>query len=168
MSTSMAFAELSDRDVTLALRDVLVPRLKEYVLSRAPGHCMRVANLDMELMIALSLALRKECSNIQIYVLAENGNPIVAEEEHQLFISSTKLVELRNPLSNGEQRPPLLVFLPANLHASAEDSFGIATFEDIPVADAYDLLLARLMEQIPSPLQGYVQDLLSLPNEVWW
>lgn len=168
MSTSMAFVELSDRDVTLALRDILIPRLKEYVLSRAPGHCMRIANLDMELMIALSLALRKECSNVQIYILAENGNPIVAEEEYQLFISSTKLVELRNPLSNGEQRPPLLVFLPANLHASAEDSFGIATFEDIPVADAYDVLLARLMEQVPSPLQGYVQDLLSIPGEVWW
>lgn len=168
MSTSMAFVELSDRDVTLALSEVLVPRLKKYVLSRAPGHCMRVANLDMELMITLSLALRKKCPDAQVYILAENGNPLLTEEERRLFISSTKLVELRNPLSNGEQRPPLLVFLPANLHASAEDSFGIATFEDIPVVDAYDVLLTRLMEQIPSPLQGYVQDLLSLPGEVWW
>lgn len=168
MSTSMSFVELSDRDVTLALSDVLVARLKEYVLSRAPGHCMRVANLDMDLMIVLCLALRKECPGVQIHILAENGSSVLAEQEQQLFISSTKLVELRNPLSNGEQRPPLLVFLPANLHASAEDSFGIATFEDIPVADTYDVLLTHLLEQVPPPLQGYVQDLLSLPNEVWW
>ena len=89
-------------------------------------------------------------------------------EDAHLFISSTKLVELRNPLPGGEQRPPLLVFLPANLQASAEDSFGIATFEDIPVGDVYTSLREQLLQEIPSSLQGYVYDLLSIPQSEWW
>ena len=36
------------------------------------------------------------------------------------------------------------------------------------MTDVYDILVTRLLEQVPSPLQGYVQDLLSLPNEAWW
>ncbi len=77
-------------------------------------------------------------------------------------------VELRNPLPGGELRPPLLIFLPANLQASAEDSFGIATFEDIPVNDIYSSLRAQLLQEVPAPLQGYVDDLLMIPQSEWW
>ena len=171
MSTSMAF-ELTDHDVTKALSDILAPRLKEHILSRAPGHCMRVANLDLDLMRVLTRFLRQECPTAQIYILGQGPHPskngTSQDQEEGLFISSTKLVELRNPLPNGELRPPLLVFLPANLQASAEDSFGVATFEDIPVTDIYQVLFQRCMEQIPSPLQGYVRDLLDIPGSVWW
>jgi DNA phosphorothioation-dependent restriction protein DptH len=166
MSTSVAFVELSDRDVTMALSEVLMPRLKEHILSRAPGHCMRIANLDLDLMIMLTLMLRQECPSAQIYILGANGT--LHNQEQELFISSTKLVELRNPLPDGELRPPLLIFLPANLQASAEDSFGVATFEDIPVTDVYQVLLERSLERVPPPLQGYVKDLLAIPGSVWW
>src|SRR2546421_2213553 len=157
MSTSTAFLELNESDITQALCDVLVPRLKEAILARAPGHCMRVANLDFDLMVSLSRVLHKTCPDAQIYILKENGDTLYTSGEPHLFISSTKLVELRNPLPGGELRPPLLVFLPANLQASAEDSFGIATFEDIPVSDVYTSLREQLLQEIPSPFQGYVE-----------
>jgi hypothetical protein len=66
MSTSLGFVELTDSDVAHVLGDVLIPRLKEIVTSRANGHCMRVIHLDIELMIALCRELRRECSNAQI------------------------------------------------------------------------------------------------------
>ena len=48
-----------------------------------------------------------------------------------LTVTSTKLVELRNPLADNTLRPPLLVFIPSDLRAAAEDSFGVATFEEV-------------------------------------
>src|SRR5579884_3427074 len=166
-TTGISFQELTSSDLTHALCEVLAPRLRERLLARAPGHCMRVANLDLALMKALCRILRKECPSAQISIL-ENGAASEQEQGEGLFISSTKLVELRNPLPGGALRPPLLVFLPANLHASAEDSFGIATFEDIPVTDAYQQLQQLLMERIPHPLQGYIHDLFMILNEAKW
>src|SRR5579884_1275192 len=166
-TTGISFQELTSSDLTNALCEVLAPRLRERLLTRAPGHCMRVANLDQALMKALCRTLRKERPSAQIYIL-ENGVPSEQEQGEGLFISSTKLVELRNPLPGGALRPPLLVFLPANLHASAEDSFGIATFEDIPVTDAYRQLQQLLMERVPHPLQGYIHDLFMILNEAKW
>src|SRR5450755_3848213 len=168
MSTSTAFLELNESDITQALCDVLVPRLKETILTRAPGHCMRVTNLDNKLMILLSRILHIACPDAQIYILKENGDTSYTSGEPHLFISSTKLVELRNPLPNGELRSPLLVFLPANIQASAEDSFGIATFEDIPVNDVYTNLREQLLQELPSSFQGYVDDLLAIPQREWW
>ena len=176
MSTSTTFVELNESDVIQALCDILVPRLQTAILSRTAGHCMRVANLDHDLMVALSQTLRSACPHAQIYILSQGGQgnyngPRNSDEVSDLFISSTKLVELRNPLPGGELRPPLLVFLPANLQVSAEDSFGVATFEDIPVADVYARLQERLLQQsVPSPLQRYVQDLLTIPQQTqtWW
>lgn len=65
-------------------------------------------------------------------------------------MSSTKLVELRNPHSDGAQRPPLLVFVPSEVRASAEDSFGVATFEEVSVTGLYEALIQRLLGEIPS------------------
>ncbi len=165
MSTDVLFQELGEEDLFAALSEVLLPQLEERLSARALGHCMRVANLDFALMLTLCRALRKNCPNAQIYILGENGT---APEQDKLFISSTKLVELRNPLPDGSLRPPLLVFLPANLHASAEDSFGIATFEDIPVTDIYRDLLDLLAQRIPTPLQGYIHDLFTILSSAWW
>lgn len=168
MSTSTTFLEIQESDVIQALSQIFLPRLKACLQSRAPGHCMRVAHLELELMIALTHKLRSACPDAQIYILKETEDNPHTSNEAELFISSTKLVELRNPLPGGVLRPPLLVFLPANIQASAEDSFGIATFEDIPVADVYIELRKHLLDQIPPPLQGYVQDLLAVPQGEWW
>src|SRR5262249_35273036 len=107
--------------------------------------------------------LRKEAPEASVYVLAD-GAPLAGD----LYVSSTKLVELRNPLPDGSLRPPLCVFLPANLRTSAEDSFGRATFEEFPVGDSYQALRVRLLERVPATIQGYVRDVLEFLDDQEW
>ena len=161
---SVAFRDLPASDLVHSLEDLLTPRLKESLNARGPGHCMSVLDLDAELMAALARAVRKQVPEASVYVLADASS--AADDD--LFISSTKLVELRNPMPDGSLRPPLCVFLPANLRTSAEDSFGRATFEEFPIGDAYKELRRRLLERVPSTLQGYVRDLLQLLHERRW
>src|SRR5437773_8428126 len=116
---------------------------------------MRVTNLDRDLMLSIVKSLRKEAPGAAVYVLADGTT-----SKDDLFVSSTKLVELRNPFADGSLRPPLCVFLPANVRTSAEDSFGRATFEEFPVGDSYEALRRRLLERVPATLQGYVRDAL--------
>lgn len=149
-----AFTELTAEQLTAELEAVLLPWLAEVLRSRAPGHCMRVADLDQSLMLALTNGLQRDVPAAQVHILTDQ--PELTRSD-QRFITSTKLVELRNPDDAGELRPALLVFLPANLRTSAEDSFGIATFEEIPVSNVYDELLQRLQARIPTPLQGMVR-----------
>ena len=163
MSSAASFHSLRDEDVIRALTQLLVPRLQAFLTARSAGHCMRIADLDLALMLNIASTLRAETSQTQIHVLG-NGDA----SHNDLFITSTKLVELRNPLPDGTQRPPLLVFLPANLHTNAEDSFNIASFEEISVANVYQDLVRTLLEKIPVVFQGYLKELLSyLTKEKW-
>ncbi|MDD9980431.1 MAG: ATP-binding protein, partial [Gammaproteobacteria bacterium] len=161
---SDVFRAIHVRDVAGSIEEVLLPRLTEALQGRVPGHCMRVSDLDSDLMAALAKALRSQATEANVHVLTDDG--VIPDDD--LYISSTKLVELRNPLPDGTLRPPLCVFLPANLRTSAEDSFGSATFEEFPVGDIYDALRLRLLERIPSTLRGSVQDVLQLLREERW
>ena len=161
---SGAFRALPGADLAQGIEDLLLPRLTEALHARAPGHCMRVSDLGRELMAALARALRRQVPKASVHVLTDDATTTGGD----LYVSSTKLVELRNPLPDGSLRPPLCIFLPANLRTSAEDSFGSATFEEFPVGGAYDALRQRLLERAPSPLQGYVRDLLQLLGEQRW
>ena len=158
------FRPIHARDVAASIEEVLMPRLTEALRDRVPGHCMRVSDLDSDLMAALATALRSQATQTNVHVLTDDA----ATADGDLYISSTKLVELRNPLPDGTLRPPLCVFLPANLRTSAEDSFGSATFEEFPVEDIYEVLRLRLLERIPSPLRGYVKDVLQFLHEECW
>ena len=161
---SDVFRAIHARDVAGSIEEVLLPRLTEALRDRVPGHCMRVSDLDSDLMAALAKALRSQATPTNVHVLTDDS----VTTDDDLYISSTKLVELRNPLPDGTLRPPLCVFLSANLRTSAEDSFGSATFEEFPVGDIYDALRLRLLERIPSALRGYVQDVLQLLREERW
>ncbi|NEE07710.1 hypothetical protein G3M58_14765, partial [Streptomyces sp. SID7499] len=44
---------------------------------------------------------------------------------------------------------------------SAEDSFGIATFEEVPLGDAYGQLADHLLQQVPNHLRLGVDELLA-------
>ena len=160
---SSGFRVLPNSSVTKAVEELLLPRLASALREKGPGHCMRVTDLDRDLMVALARGLRKVAPAAAVYVLA-NGVPSVDD----LFVSSTKLVELRNPLADGSLRPPLCVFLPANLRTSAEDSFGRTTFEEFPVGDSYQAIRRRLLERVPATLQGYVRDLLQFLGDQRW
>ncbi len=153
---SAGFQELSAAQLTIELENVAVPLLVEQLRSRVAGHCMRISDLDGDLMIRLCARLRAELPNTTVVVLTDGKLAIPAE----LAITSTKLVELRNPHADGTQRQPLLVFVPSEVRASAEDSFGVATFEEVTVTGLYEALVQRLVGEIPPTLRGAVQESL--------
>ena len=161
---SSVFRALSEYDLARSIEELLLPRLAEALRNRAPGHCMRVSDLNPDLIATLAKALRSLAKAANVHVLTDEA----PTTDGDLYISSTKLVELRNPLRDGTLRPPLCVFLPANLRTSAEDSFGSATFEEFSVGDAYDTLRLRLLERIPSTLQGHVREVLQLLGTQHW
>ena len=161
---SEPFRALPAADLARSLEELLLPRLAEAVRRRVPGHCMSVLDLGADLMVPLANGVRRQVPTANVYVLTDDP----AAMKDDLHISSTKLVELRNPLPDGSLRPPLCVFLPANLRTSAEDSFGRATFEEFSVGDAYDTLRLRLLERTPATLQGYVRELLQLLRDRRW
>lgn len=150
------FAKLSSERLSEALSEAISPKLEQILLSRGAGHCMRVTDLDTEVMELVCIALRKATSNENVFIL--RGNDEAMKPYH---ITSTKLVELRNPDEEGNLRPCLLVFIPSYLRTSAEDSFGVATFEDISFDMIYEDILATLLDCIPQSLAGHVQSLFS-------
>lgn len=151
---SRGLRELTSQELSAALESVLLPRLCKVLAARDLGHCMRVTDLDRELMIRLAGGLRAVVPSANVVVLADDALRAQAPE---LAVTSTKLVELRNPLPNEELRPPLLVFVPNDLRASAEDSFGVATFEEVSIDGAYAELNAQLITQIPANLRVAVE-----------
>ncbi len=153
---SAGFQELSPAQLTVELENVAVPLLVEQLRSREAGHCMRIGDLDVDLMIRLCARLRAELPSTTVVVLTNGTLPIPAE----LAITSTKLVELRNPHADGTQRQPLLVFVPSEVRASAEDSFGVATFEEVSIIGLYETLIQQLIGETPPVLRGAVQESL--------
>lgn len=163
---SVGFQELSPAQLTIELENAAVPLLVEQLHSRVAGHCMRVSDLDCDLMIRLCARLRAEMARNTVVVLTDGKLPIPAE----LAVTSTKLVELRNPYADGTQRQPLLVFVPSDVRASAEDSFGVATFEEISITGLYDRVIDRLIAEVPSNLRGLIQESLRRlrSSEISW
>lgn len=149
--------ELTSQELNAAMESVLLPRLAAVLGKREAGHCMRVTDLDRDLMVRLCGGLRSLVPGATVVVLA---NEALRQLAPDIAVSSTKLVELRNPLPNDELRPPLLVFVPNDLRASAEDSFGVATFEEISIEGAYGELISRLIGAVPAPLKGAVEAML--------
>ena len=146
--------ELTSQELNGALESVLLPKLAKTLAARELGHCMRVTDLDRELMVRLVGGLRAEVPTASVVLLADDALRTQAPE---FAVSSTKLVELRNPLPNDELRPPLLVFVPNDLRASAEDSFGVATFEEVSIEGVYAELNAKLLSQVPANLRTAVE-----------
>jgi DNA phosphorothioation-dependent restriction protein DptH len=157
------FAKLSPDKFNQALADVICPQLAQALSSRSAGHCMRVTDLQADVMETVCVNLRRMLSNENIYILSRRDQ--ITKPYH---ITSTKLVELRNPDRDGNLRPCLLVFIPANLRTSAEDSFGVATFEEITFDGIYGLMLSSLLDRIPQTLAGQVQTLFRCLDEEDW
>ncbi|WP_238911189.1 methylation-associated defense system ATP-binding protein MAD8 [Achromobacter xylosoxidans] len=155
---SQGLRELTNQELNSALESVLLPKLSQLLAARELGHCMRVTDLDRELMIRLAGGLRAAAPSANVVVLADESLRAMAPD---MAVSSTKLVELRNPLPNDELRPPLLVFVPNDLRASAEDSFGVATFEEVLIDGAYSELNGLLLAQVPANLRVAVEACLS-------
>jgi len=146
-------------DLSGALEAVVLPQLSGLLRSRGAGHCIRVTDLDADLMARLCGRLRAEVPDSEVVILSDGQS---GRTPLELSVSSTKLVELRNPLPDGQQRPPLLVFIPSDVRAAAEDSFGVATFEQAQLGDVYGAMRDQLVRELPAALRGAVVESLRL------
>lgn len=156
---------LAPETLNTVLEEFLLPKIAADLRMREAGHCMRVSDLDERLSVNLCRRLRQEVPNSQVFVLSDaNSNHLPPG----VAVTSTKLVELRNPLPDGSLRPPLLVFLPPNLRTSAEDSFGIATFEQVSISNPYSALLSELLGSLPQEVSGAVSDIIKVLRENKW
>ncbi|SDL79426.1 hypothetical protein SAMN05216298_0048 [Glycomyces sambucus] len=147
-------AEVTEADVDAELGTVLHGRLATLLARRGVGHCMKVTDLHTSLAVSLCGSLRSAAPEAQIWVLGA-----APEIPAEVAASSTKLVELRNPGPDGRLRPPLLAFIPPGARASAEDSFGSATFEEVSPTGAHAELAKRLRGSLPQPLREHVDEL---------
>ncbi|MDR3722939.1 MAG: hypothetical protein P4K83_00430 [Terracidiphilus sp.] len=160
---SNAFTKLSQDKLNAAVAGLLCPRIEAILGDRGPGHCMRVTDLDDDVMESVCKELLRTRPDANISILSSH------DQEGQPFrITSTKLVEVRNPGVNGELRHPLLVFIPTSLRTSAEDSFGVATFEELTFTGIYEDLIDSLLDRLPTTLVGYVRDLLGILTDEEW
>lgn len=160
---SDAFTKLSQDKLNAAVAGVLCPRIEAILGDRGPGHCMRVTDLDDEVMESVCKELRRVRPHGNIFILGSHD-----QEDQPHRVTSTKLVELRNPDANGELRQPLLVFIPTSLRTSAEDSFGVATFEELTFTGIYEDLIDSLLDRLPATLVSYVRDILGILTEEEW
>ncbi|MEU7633382.1 hypothetical protein AB0C34_25950 [Nocardia sp. NPDC049220] len=156
-ATMVGLVEPAPADVRSALEEVLVPRLLGLLTARQAGHCMRVTELETDLAFRLVQRLRTATlPGTVVCLLAADEQ--VREGTTGSLVSSTKLVELRNrPIE--ETTGPLLVFVPPGLRASAEDSFGVATFEEVALGDAYRMLREELLAKVPAALRDGIDRL---------
>ncbi|WP_149263454.1 ATP-binding protein [Actinomadura sp. K4S16] len=167
--------ELLDDDLEEELARVLAPRLSSLMQNREPGHCARVTEVGAALAVRLCRRIRRAVSNgAAPYVLSDavpaGGSPRGTSDgtiPADVAISSTKLIELRNP-DGDRQRPPLLVFIPPGVHASAEDSFDVATFEEVTLGDVYADLADRLPAELPTDVRHGTEELFGLLDEEKW
>ena len=143
--------EVQAFELAAELEKAILPIVVAELGARADGHCMRVSDLDPDLMIRLCESLRMKVPASTVVILSD-GKPSSIPIE--MTVSSTKLVELRNPNPDGSQRPPLLVFVPSGLRAAAEDSFGVATFEELRLGDIFARMRTELMKDVPAGIRG--------------
>lgn len=130
------------------LAQLILADLKTVVDTRQAGHCIQITDLPTELMNIICQQLRVERPACETYVL--NPNP-----EQTWQVTSTKLVERRNA---GEA--VIVVFLPPDLHTSAEDSFDISTFERFPISHLYQRLRTQLVRNLPVNIRSIVEEII--------
>lgn len=106
--------ELQRHELIDELEKCVVPAIAAQLRSRLDGHCMRVSDLDVDLAVRICERLRSNVPGANVVILTDGT---LAGVPAGMAVSSTKLVELRNPMSDGSQRPPLLVFIPAGLRS---------------------------------------------------
>ena len=160
---SNMFTKLSQDKLNAAVAGLLCPRIEAILGERGPGHCMRITDIDDFVMESVCKELRRTRPDGNVYILGSHDQEGLPDR-----ISSTKLVELRNPDANGELRLPLLVFIPTSLRTSAEDSFGVATFEELAFTTIYEDLIDSLLDRLPATLIGHVRDLFGILSEEEW
>src|SRR5438477_4092448 len=160
---SQTFQRINNEEVNKAIEDVLFDELKVLLATRESGDWMRVSDLDASLMQSLCKRLREGNAEAQAFLLSSEN---ARDGDH--LITGSKLVEIRNPLPDGGLRPPLLVFVPNELKVASEDSFGVATFEQIYCGGVYNALEKRISDGLPDEIRAAIKQILAILRHHNW
>src|SRR5690349_676344 len=96
--------EITESQWRQALEQALLPRIASVLRRREAGHCMRVEGLQADVAVSLTRRLHAAVPEAQVHVL-DAGT--LGNDADDVTITSTRLVELRNPDDTGALRPPL-------------------------------------------------------------
>ena len=118
--------------------ETFIEEYKDQLLNVKEGHCMKVVGLPFDVLENLYNKLQELHTSLRIYILSD-------ELEGSKYISATKLIELRNDLTQS-----ILVLIPVNVSTAAEDSYGNATFKELSIAHLNDRLLYNLLQEVSS------------------
>lgn len=119
-----------------------------------PGHCMKITGLAMKELRILLPMLRGINENLCVYILSET-------EKGEEYIHATKLIELRN-----NPNKAVLILVPSNSRTSAEDSYGDATFQNLPAVELQSSFLSKLVMEMPEEKQYIWQQIVELLKEI--
>jgi len=85
---SVGLRELRAHELNAEVERVLIPRLAAMLHTRGPGHCMRVSDLDLEIMVHLCQQLRSQVPGAQVYILSDGHRTSIPSD---LTVTSTNL-----------------------------------------------------------------------------
>jgi hypothetical protein len=132
--------------------NIIIDKYSHEFKGALPGHCMKITGLAIEQLKVLLDKVRIHSPDLKTYILSD-------KDFGPDFISATKLIELRN-----EESSALLILIPSNSHTAAEDSYGNATFKDINLSGIENLLLDKLIFNIPAEFKVSMQEIFNYTN----
>lgn len=117
------------------------------------GHCMKITGLPLEQLEVLYPMLAGVNGDIDLSILSE-------EKTGDKYISATKLIEKRN-----DPNKTILILVPSNSRTSAEDSYGDATFQNLPAIELLRSFYHRLQDEIPEDKVTSIEQMFELLRE---
>lgn len=127
---------------------VILADILAVISNRRAGHCVKVVDLPLSLIVDLCRQLRSADVRCEAYVLGVDASS-------DLYITSTKLVERRNVTTS-----VIVVFVPHGTRTSAEDFFDISTFESFPISNVYQRLRRQLLGDIPMSSRAAIEEIV--------
>lgn len=143
--------ELSHLYYRLLLK-LILEEYKEDFTNARPGHCMKITGLGLQELLPLCSDIRALHPELSAYILSDELN---GDE----YISANKLVEYRNDDSRS-----LLILIPSSTRTSAEDSYGDATFKNLPIQHLADKLFLALKVEMPVSVSPFINEIFEYLN----
>lgn len=139
--------ELSDLYYRLLL-NLILEEYKEEFSNARPGHCMKITGLGLRELIPLCTEIRALHPDVSTFILSD-------DHKGDEYISANKLVEYRN-----DDSISLLILIPSSTRTSTEDSYGDATFKNLPVQHLDDKLFNALLAEVPASVKPFIGEIL--------
>lgn len=138
--------ELSHLYYHLLLKLILDEYNEEFSNAR-PGHCMKITGLGLNELLPLCSEIRVLHPKLSTFILSDD----LKDNE---YISANKLVEYRN-----DETLSLLILIPSSTRTSTEDSYGDATFKNLPILHLAGKLFQALKAEMPPAVSPFISEI---------